>query len=179
MVPPSRRDVVSDVTRAELPSTGKVLVADDVEQVRATLVSMLADIDIAWLVDEASTAEQALDLAKRTRYKLILMDENFDLTGGRLTGTQATAILREAGGKNTTTLVVGLTENAHPAHATQAFYLGQDAILCKPLSGGETFLRQLVRRLHAEGCTEQQRRARRVLVNEYDRGRIVSIYLSE
>jgi CheY-like chemotaxis protein len=139
----SRRDIV-----AMLRSPLEVLVADDITHVRTTLVMMLAEINTSWLVDEASSAEQALELAKRYRYDLILLDENFGLAGnGRLTGTQATVQLREAG--NAKTLIVGLTGDECAAHTARALESGQDAVIGKPFHDSAAFL-GLLRELIAD-----------------------------
>ena len=132
------------IAEVAVPSTWRVLIADDNVVVRSSVRFLLRRVDAAWNIGETETAEDAIALAAGQPYDLIIMDEHFG--ENRMTGTEATGIMRTAG---VTGLIVGLTGDAHlPGHAERALQEGQDFVLTKPFTDMKRFRRILQRLIY-------------------------------
>ena len=158
-LPSSRDDQASlasgpPSSEEQLPSSWRVLVADDEEVIRMTVAVLLQKVDKAWKVDEVDSAEGALRAATEAQasaapYDLIVLDQYFGQD--RMKGTEASAAMRSAG---VSALIVGLTGDSHPEHNARARAAGQDHVLGKPFTDAEKLARFLKQLLHDRSLTD-------------------------
>ena len=152
----------------QLPSSWRVLVADDEEVIRMTVAILLQKVDKGWEVHEVDSGEDALRAATEAQaraapYDLIVLDQYFGQD--RMKGTEASAAMRSAG---VTALIVGLTGDSHPEHNARARAAGQDHVLGKPFTDCEKLRRVLQRLLRDRALTEDVAAS---VDNEEDQGR--------
>lgn len=117
----------------------RVLLAEDNAVNQLIVVSLLTQWQVT--VELAQNGEEALVLAQRTPYNLILMDIHMP----RLDGIEATARLRASAGPNQQTPIVALTGDAIRLNADSYRGLGFTDFLTKPY--GEATLYQLLARM--------------------------------
>lgn len=107
----------------------RILVADD-DYLSRTLVEMLLG-RAGCLIDIATNGREALTLAGRARYNLVLMD----LEMPELDGLAAIRQLRaDTAGPNSASPVVALTAHAMPGDCEQCLDAGADEHLAKPFT---------------------------------------------
>ena len=104
-----------------------VLIAEDNAINRIVLVEMLRVLGCR--IDEAANGVEAVTLATRTRYDLILMD----LSMPEMDGLEATKRLRAAGASQTSR-IVALTAHVMPDTRGRMIHAGLDEILPKPVT---------------------------------------------
>jgi len=132
-----------------LPKRWRVLLADDCRVARISFKFFLRQVEIGWVVDEAATGEEAVEMAAADggkKYDLIILDEFFGQ--GLMRGTEATSVMRKLG---VTAPIVGLTnaDTLVPAHRERALAVGQDHVLGKPFTSVDKF-RHILRRVLEE-----------------------------
>ena len=127
-----------------------MLVADDIEVNRMIVKQMLSKIQPSWSSEEADTAEAAVAMATANNYDLIVMDQHFG-DEDKMTGTEATAMIREAG---VTALIIGLTGDSSEGHDEKAKEAGQDWVLSKPFYNPPKLAR-LINRLRRQSSTRE------------------------
>ncbi len=105
----------------------RVLLADD-NPVNQMLASRLLK-QLGCCVDQASTGAQAVDLARASRYDLIMMDCHMP----QMDGFQATRIIRDSQSQHERTPIVALTASVTNEDQRMCFAAGMDDFLGKPL----------------------------------------------
>jgi len=108
---------------ARAPSA--ILIVDDERNIRTHLASYLRSLGHA--VETASSADEALDLAARTTFDLVLSDV-------RMTGMDGVALLGELRRRNPDTIVVLMTAYATVPQAVEVMRAGAYDYLVKPFS---------------------------------------------
>lgn len=118
---------VFSLPKARTTTGMAVLIAEDNAINRIVLVEMLRVLGCR--IDEAANGVEAVALATRTRYDLILMD----LSMPKMDGLEATKRLRAAGA-STTSHIVALTAHVMPDTWGRMLDAGLDEILPKPVT---------------------------------------------
>jgi two-component system, NarL family, invasion response regulator UvrY len=116
-----------------------VLIVDDQETYRAALRAVLARLPEFELIAEATSGEEAVELAERTHPALVLMDINM----GGISGLEATAQITEFDAEVLVVLVSTYTVEELPPHARTcgaAAYINKDELSPR-----------IVRRIWADG----------------------------
>jgi DNA-binding NarL/FixJ family response regulator len=116
-----------------------VLIVDDQETYRAALRAVLARLPEFELVAEATSGEEAIELAESTHPALVLMDINM----GGISGLDATAQITEFDAEVLVVLVSTYTVEELPPHARTcgaAAYINKDELSPR-----------IVRRIWADG----------------------------
>ncbi|MFZ5621291.1 MAG: response regulator [Pseudomonadota bacterium] len=106
----------------------RILLADDNEINRKLICLQLESLGVE--VSNAVDGRQALDLANRHRFDLILMDVHMP----EMSGEQAARTIRAGTGPNRTTPIVALTANAFTNEPQRLAEHGIDECLIKPIS---------------------------------------------
>jgi len=130
---------------ADLLRGVRVLLAEDNAVNQLIAVSLLTQWEVA--VTIAQNGEEALSLAGRAAYDLILMDLHMP----RLDGLEATARLRASAGPNQLTPIVALTGDVIRLNASTYRELGFTDFLAKPYS--EAALHELLARVSRRELT--------------------------
>lgn len=134
------------ITHSQL--AGDILIVED-NLVNQQVIS--AQVRQAGLTaDVAANGREAVDMAARSTYKLILMDCGLPL----LDGLSAARLIRQqeqAAGSYTP--IVALTGNSLPEEQQQCQEAGMDACLVKPVSGEK--LKEVIERWLCVPCTER------------------------
>lgn len=104
--------------------------------------------ELCWTADVARTGEDALKMMETATeegsYDLVILDENMEMAGGKLKGTETTVIIRErerGGGKRS--LVFGLSGNCTKADMKKSWESGQDGFWSKPIPSYEKAVEDL------------------------------------
>ncbi len=105
----------------------RVLMVDDVELNRLIAIELLKETGIQF--DEAHDGKQAVDMATRTRYDLILMDIQMPV----MDGYQATRLIRKASAPYCTTPIIAMSANVFKEDVEQSKAEGMDAHIGKPI----------------------------------------------
>jgi signal transduction histidine kinase/ActR/RegA family two-component response regulator len=108
----------------------RVLVVDDVAMNRELITRMLRSGDHQ--VDEAPDGQQAVAMAQRAQYALILMDINMPV----MDGLEATRIIRSQPGASREAIIIALTGHAFDNDVLNARAAGIDDHLAKPVVFG-------------------------------------------
>ena len=107
-----------------------LLVVDDTDMNLTVIEGLLSKTDIN--LDTASSGQEALNLTKKTRYDLILMDQRMP----HMDGTQTMNAIREqADGMNTDTPIICLTADAVSGARAKYLEQGFTDYLSKPVEG--------------------------------------------
>jgi two-component system response regulator ResD len=109
----------------------KILIADDEDRIRR-LLKMYLERD-GYSIDEAENGEDALNLALKNEYSLIVLD----LMMPKIDGIEVCRELR----KTKTTPVIMLTAKGEETNRVQGFEVGTDDYIVKPFSPREVVLR--------------------------------------
>eukprot|EP00658_Telonema_sp_P-2_P023779 TRINITY_DN1953_c0_g1_i5.p1 TRINITY_DN1953_c0_g1~~TRINITY_DN1953_c0_g1_i5.p1 ORF type:complete len:422 (-),score=128.43 TRINITY_DN1953_c0_g1_i5:252-1472(-) len=144
---------------AETPSRVQqhgVLVVDDDDMVRQVLHEQLSSC-LGCKVSEASNGQTGLEQAGVERFAIILMDVNMPVLGG----LEATQRIRDGGGLNATTPIVGLSANVLAADVQAARAVGMDAYLTKPYTLSE-LSRIILKLTDPEGSSTESDEAQEV-----------------
>jgi signal transduction histidine kinase/CheY-like chemotaxis protein len=122
--------------RAEFPS-GRILVAEDDWVNQEVALELLREM-LGFKVDVAGDGVQALDMAIKHRYDLILMDMQMP----ELDGLGATQAIREVPGY-TETPIIAMTANAFAEDRTLCLDAGMDDFIAKPVDPDKLFVMML------------------------------------
>ncbi len=117
----------SAVRQARYNWKARVLVVDDNEINLTVATSLLEHLGIS--CEEAHSGEQAIELARETRYDLIFMDH---IMPG-MDGIEATKLLRASGRHNKDVPIIALTANAQSKAHSLFLLAGMNDILAKPI----------------------------------------------
>jgi CheY-like chemotaxis protein/HPt (histidine-containing phosphotransfer) domain-containing protein len=110
-------------------SISKVLVAEDNDVNREVLCKQLASIGCE--VESVSDGETAADAASKKHFAVILMNLQMEKVGG----IEATKLIRQSEkGRQTRSIIVGVTATSMPQERKKAFESGMDEILVRPFS---------------------------------------------
>ena len=113
--------------RAEQSRSSRPVIADDHPLFRAALRQMLSEWPDLVVVGEAADGWQTVELCRRLRPKLVLMD----LQMPRMDGFEAT---REIKGESPSTVVLVLTASAEPDHLLEALKAGASGYILKHMN---------------------------------------------
>ena len=108
-----------------MDNEARILVLDDDESMRMTVVAVLTPQE--WKIDQAGSAEEALDLCKDTSYDVMLVDKN-------LPGKSGVEFIREIRRLGSDAAVIMITGYASAASAFEMVNLGIDAYIEKPIA---------------------------------------------
>src|SRR5690625_848556 len=114
-----------------MESTVNILVVDDEERIRRLLRMYLERED--YIIEEAENGSEALDLALKNDYDVILLD----IMMPEMDGIEVCKELR----KEKTTPVIMLTAKWEEANLVQGLEIGADDYIVKPFSPREVVLR--------------------------------------
>lgn len=112
-----------------MPDEIRVLIADDQPLVRQGLRGMLAELGGVRLVGEASNGWEAVQLTRRMRPDVVLMDVNMP----RMNGIEATRELVGSNGSGTVRVII-LTMYDHDENLFQALRAGASGFVLKDIS---------------------------------------------
>ncbi|WP_284141255.1 MULTISPECIES: response regulator transcription factor [unclassified Virgibacillus] len=134
----------------------KVLVVDDEERIRRLIRMYLERED--FIIEEAENGQEALELALKKNYDIILLD----LMMPEMDGIEVCQELR----KEKNTPVIMLTAKGEESNRVQGFEVGTDDYIVKPFSPREVVLRvkALLRRSSASNYNETETQAKDILV---------------
>jgi CheY-like chemotaxis protein len=105
----------------------RILVVDDVDANREIVRALLEAV--GQQVEEASDGQQAVSLAVRQTFDLILMD--LQMPG--MDGFATTRAIRQLSPENSTTPIVALSANVLPEHVMEAERAGMNDHIGKPI----------------------------------------------
>jgi signal transduction histidine kinase/ActR/RegA family two-component response regulator len=105
----------------------RVLLAEDNAINREVAVDLLEELEL--IIDTAEDGQQAVELATRANYDLILMDVQMP----RLDGTEATRIIRQRGATNARLPILAMTANVNPDDRQACKDAGMDDHIPKPI----------------------------------------------
>ena len=109
-----------------MPELHHALVVDDNPTNRMLAKAMLAKL--GWTSEEASSGDEAVNLANGKTYALILLD--ISMPG--LSGEEACSRIRQ--GRNAGTRIIAYTAHAFPEERARFLAAGFDDILVKPIN---------------------------------------------
>ncbi|TXL67883.1 response regulator transcription factor [Cerasibacillus terrae] len=134
----------------------KILVVDDEERIRRLLKMYLERED--FIIEEAENGTEALELALKNDYDLILLD----IMMPEMDGIDVCQELR----KEKNTPVIMLTAKGEETNRVQGFEVGVDDYIVKPFSPREVVLRvkAILRRASQSGYNQVDAQARNILV---------------
>ncbi|MEL6678182.1 MAG: ATP-binding protein, partial [Pseudomonadota bacterium] len=110
-----------------IPPELKVLVVEDNETNRLVLHEMLEAIGVRHA--EARDGADGVHAAMAEAFDLILMDVSMP----KMDGIEATRRIRDSGGPNAATRIIGLTAHAGPETQTKLFDAGMNSCIVKPI----------------------------------------------
>jgi PAS domain S-box-containing protein len=113
----------------------RILVVDDVANNRELIAAMLSPF--GHILMEAETGMEAVDLARRQAFDLILMD--LQMPG--MDGQSATRLIRQTSDLNRATPIVAISANAMPTHLAQCAAAGMDDHIAKPIQPMELLVK--------------------------------------
>ncbi|GEN31841.1 two-component system response regulator ResD [Cerasibacillus quisquiliarum] len=133
-----------------------ILVVDDEERIRRLLKMYLERED--FIIDEAENGQEALELALKNDYDLILLD----IMMPEMDGIDVCQELR----KEKNTPVIMLTAKGEESNRVQGFEVGADDYIVKPFSPREVVLRvkAILRRATASDYNQMDAQAKNILV---------------
>lgn len=133
-----------------------ILVVDDEERIRRLLKMYLERED--FIIDEAENGKEALELALKNDYDLILLD----IMMPEMDGIDVCQELR----KEKNTPVIMLTAKGEESNRVQGFEVGADDYIVKPFSPREVVLRvkAILRRATASDYNQMDAQAKNILV---------------
>lgn len=133
-----------------------ILVVDDEERIRRLLKMYLERED--FIIDEAENGQEALELALKNDYDLILLD----IMMPEMDGIDVCHELR----KEKNTPVIMLTAKGEESNRVQGFEVGADDYIVKPFSPREVVLRvkAILRRATASDYNQMDAQAKNILV---------------
>jgi len=102
----------------------KILIVDDEELARARLKRMLGTLQIK-KIDEASNADEAIEIAKKSKYDVVFLDINMPQVSGLELGYEL---------KYLDANISIIFQTAYEEHALRAFDIGAIDYLVKPYS---------------------------------------------
>lgn len=102
----------------------KILIVDDEELARARLKRMLDTLEIK-NIDEASNADEAVEIVKKSKYDLVFLDINMPGTSGLELGYELKYLDEN---------ISIIFQTAYEEHALKAFHVGAIDYLVKPYS---------------------------------------------
>ncbi|MDR0951564.1 MAG: response regulator [Oscillospiraceae bacterium] len=111
----------------------RILLVEDVEVNRLIVTAILEDTDC--IIDEAENGEIGVEMARKTKYDLILMDMQMPVMDG-LTATREIRLF------NTEVPIIAMTANAFKEDADSCLDAGMNAHIAKPIDN-ESFMRIL------------------------------------
>ncbi len=128
---------LTDQIQVEAPSRTAFLIVDDVETSRFLFREYLREFDKDIRIFEAINGEEALDIIKREKPELVLMDLFMPV----LDGLKTTQIIREYEEKHhlKRTIIFALTATATKDQEKECYQTGMDAYLTKPLKKARLF----------------------------------------
>lgn len=134
----------------------KILVVDDEERIRRLLKMYLEREN--FFIDEAENGKEALDLALKNDYDLILLD----IMMPEMDGIEVCEKLRE----QKATPVIMLTAKGEESNRVQGFEVGADDYIVKPFSPREVVLRvkAVLRRVSSSNYYQQDQAAKNLIV---------------
>ncbi len=115
-------DDVTDIFKGK-----RALVVDDVELNRIVAVELLAETGLAF--DEAGDGRQALDMAAKTLYDVILMDVQMPV----MDGYEATQRIRQLPGAHGATPIVAMSANVFKEDVARSLAAGMNDHVGKPV----------------------------------------------
>jgi signal transduction histidine kinase/CheY-like chemotaxis protein/HPt (histidine-containing phosphotransfer) domain-containing protein len=126
------REGLSDFDALDMPGDAlgrgrRVLVVDDNEVNLLVAQRMLEEL--GFLVDLATSGEQAIDASGKNRYSAILIDSQMP----GMSGNETTRVIRERERDELRTPIIALTANAMAEDRERAFDAGVDGYLSKPV----------------------------------------------
>ncbi|MCP5245618.1 MAG: response regulator [Burkholderiales bacterium] len=121
--PPSRQDSLEQII---LNSRGKVLLAEDNPVNQDVALAMLAKLGME--VELAKNGKEALELASRTQYDIILMDCQMPI----MDGFEATSLIRKECENNVHTPIIAVTANATTDDRENCINMGMNDFISKP-----------------------------------------------
>jgi len=107
-----------------LPKTKRVMIVDDVTQVRSNLCTLLEMVNDLEIVGEAGNGAEALIQAARLKPDVILMDLEMPF----MTGYEATQKIKE---QLPACRVIALSVHSYPEAQQRAYHAGADAFIVK------------------------------------------------
>ncbi|WP_233246155.1 ATP-binding protein [Coraliomargarita sinensis] len=113
--------------QAEAPSTGKVLLVEDSSSNALVAQTMLTRWRLK--VDLAEHGEAAVEMSRKEKYDLILMDLSMPV----MNGFDATQAIRESDSENRETPIIGLTAHVSPDAKEECLKTGMAAFIAKPI----------------------------------------------
>lgn len=133
-----------------------ILVVDDEERIRRLLKMYLERED--FIIEEAENGQEALELALKNDYDLILLD----IMMPEMDGIDVCQELR----KEKNTPVIMLTAKGEESNRVQGFEVGADDYIVKPFSPREVVLRvkAILRRATAADYNQMDAQAKNILV---------------
>lgn len=131
-----------------MPEETKILVVDDEERIRRLLRMYLEREE--YIIDEAENGREALDMALKNDYHVIILD----IMMPELDGIEVCQELR----KEKSTPVIMLTAKGEESNRVQGFEVGADDYIVKPFSPREAVLRvkALLRRVTSTSFEQEQ-----------------------
>jgi PAS domain S-box-containing protein len=139
---PAATDVDAEAELRQRYAGQRILVVDDEPINREVARMQIEDVDL--LVDAAVDGEEAVAMARKTRYTAIFMDMQMP----KLNGVEATQQIRQLPGYQDTP-IIAMTANAFAEDKAQCLAAGMNDFLIKPFIPEELFailLRALSRR---------------------------------
>ncbi|HEY4602540.1 MAG TPA: response regulator transcription factor [Cerasibacillus sp.] len=139
-----------------MENNAHILVVDDEERIRRLLKMYLERED--FIIEEAENGQEALELALKKDFDLILLD----IMMPEMDGIDVCQELR----KEKNTPVIMLTAKGEEANRVQGFEVGADDYIVKPFSPREVVLRvkAILRRATAADYNQMDAQAKNVLV---------------
>jgi len=113
----------------------RILLAEDIAVNRLIVTALLEDTGVE--IDEAENGAEAVDMAEKNRYDLILMDMQMPV----MDGITATRLIRRF---NPDVPILAMTANAFNEDAEKCLNAGMNAHIAKPLDSG-LFIKMLVK----------------------------------
>jgi len=104
-----------------------ILLAEDNRINRMLISNML--VNIGHRVDTAEDGEMAVEAIRKHRYDLVLMDVRMP----KLSGPEATEIIRQGEGEASRLAIIAVTADATAAHRDRFIKVGMDAVVTKPI----------------------------------------------
>ncbi len=133
---PQRDDETAESRLMRIHPGARILVAEDEPISREVLTRQLSDVGL-W-VDTAENGREALKLARRERYQLILMDMQMP----EMNGLEATRAIRDDS-LNRDTPILATTANAFDQDRQSCIEAGMNAHLAKPITQHDLYAQVL------------------------------------
>ena len=118
-------ELVSLIRRKPMP---RLLLADDNEDNRKVVQAVLKSFDVR--IDVVENGAEAVKAAEKTDYDVIMMDIYMPVMGG----FEATKAIRNAGGVNANTPIIGVTASLLSVDKSDLTEIGMDDYVTKPIN---------------------------------------------